>query len=447
MATTSRFKRAAGPAIFLVTFAIFYFSPNYQLADSNYSMLLSQNLLYHRSFALDSYKFDGITHTPGVGYVSAAPPYQLELVDGHVYYKFPPGSSILSLPYVALMNVFHLSASNADGTYNPVGEIKIQLGLATLLMASLATLFFYTSRLVLPTGWSVLVAVGGAFGTQIWSTASRALWSDTWGIFLLGFVILILLGHEIDKRPIRPILLATLLSWMYFVRPTNSISVVAITIYMLVFHRRSFWTYAGTGALWLAAFVIYSWSHYKQLLPPYYQANRLTFSNFGVALAGNLFSPSRGLFIFVPVLIFVFYLLFRYRKDLPAPRLVVVALAIIIAHVIAISAFPHWWGGYSFGPRLSTGLVPWFVLLGMLGISAMRSGQNTRSPALSLKGVRVELAVGMVLLSLAVWINFRGANSLATWLWNSRPVSIDEHPERLWDWKHPQFLARQKDYQ
>jgi len=49
-------------------------------------------------------------------------------------------------------------------------------------MAGLAVIFFYTSRLVLPLTWSIVIALGGALGTQIFSTASRVLWTIRGGV-------------------------------------------------------------------------------------------------------------------------------------------------------------------------------------------------------------------------------------------------------------------------
>src|SRR6266516_88827 len=95
--------------------------------------------------------------------------------------------------------------------------------------------FFFTSRLLLPTNWSGILALGGALGTQVWSTASRALWADTWGMLLLGIVVYLLLAHEVGRRRINPIVLATLLSWMYFVRPTYAVPILAITAYLFIF--------------------------------------------------------------------------------------------------------------------------------------------------------------------------------------------------------------------
>ncbi|MGI8918543.1 MAG: hypothetical protein ACR2H6_08060 [Pyrinomonadaceae bacterium] len=428
------FQRRAwiGVLIFFVTLGIFLFSRVHQVTDSSYSMMLTQSLLDHRSFTLDYYK------TPTV--------YQLETNNSHTYYRFPPGSSVLSLPFVWVLNRFGISAVNQDGTYYPRGEVTIEAGLAAFLMALLAAIFFYTARILLPPGWSAVIALGGALGTQVYSTASRALWSETWGILLLGVVILLLLAHESGKRRLSPILLATLLSWMYFVRPTFSVPIAAISIFLFLFHRSLFLRYAITGAAWLAGFVFYSRFHFGQLLPDYYRANRLLFNAFETALAGNLISPARGLLVYVPVLLFVGYLLGRYRKFLSHVRLVWLALAIIFLHLLVISGFPHWWGGHSFGPRFTTGLVPWFVLLAILGVQAMLRERALIAQSPKSFSRRLEMVCGGALLLLSVIINTLGATSHATWLWNIRPRGVDEHPERLWDWRQPQFLAAYLPY-
>ncbi len=431
--------------VFCLTLSIFLISRVHQVADSQYSMMVSQSLIDHRSFALDHYAIP--RHTPiwSGYYFKNGPVYQLEIVSDRVYYHFPQGSSVLSAPFVALLNIVGVSAVRPNGSYDPRGEVMIEAGLAALLMATLAGVWFYTARLMLPAGWSFLIAVGGALGTQVYSTASRALWSETWGIFLLGMVILMLLTHEVRKRGLRPVLLASLLAWMFFVRPTFAVPIVAVSLYILFFHRQFFLSYAVTGAAWFAGFVLLSWKLYGRLLPSYYGANRLSFEHFGTALAGNLISPGRGLFVYVPVLMFVAYLLVRYRRQIPHQRLVWLSLSVILVHLLLISGFPHWWAGHSFGPRFSTGLVPWFVLLGILGVKAMLSGHSAPQPHRPVVP-RAPLFVGSALLIASLFINTLGATSHATWLWNQRPRDVDAHPERLWDWRQPQFLAKYLPY-
>ncbi len=435
-----KLESLTGPLIFALTLIVFLLSPVRQVTDSRYSMLLTQSLLERGSFRLDDYGLARRESELDKTFFGRGD-YRLEALRGHVYYYPPPGSSVLSAPFVALLNAFGLSAVGDDDAYDHQGEVKIEALLAAFLMAALSCLFFYTARLILPTKWSVLVAVGGALGTQVYSTASRALWSHTWGILLLGIVVFLLLRLEARGRGLSPVLLASLLSWLYFVRPTFAVSIIAVSVYLLLFQRRLFPRYAVTGALWLAAFVLYSWIHFGRLLPSYYLVSRLDAAHFGEALAANLISPSRGLLIYVPVLLFVAFLLVRHRRQLVYRRLVWLSLAVIAADVSVVSAFPQWWAGHCFGPRFMTGSVPWFVLLGSLALRASLTWRGERAGN-SLMSWRTQSAFGVALLVLSVFINANGAIRQATWEWNEGPpLNVDLYPGRVWDWRQPQFLA------
>lgn len=438
-----KFDAAVGASVFAFALIVFLASPVRHAMDSTYSMLLSQSILHHRSFTLDGYSLPRHEPKQRRGRVTVGDVYQLEYVDGHIYYIYPPGSSVLSLPFVALLNAAGISAANADGTYNLRGEFMIQCGLAALLMALLTLVFYFTGRTLLPPGWSALLALSAAFGTQIWSTASRGLWSDTWGIFLLGLVTFMLAAREAGLYPVRPILLATLLAWTYFVKPTYSVSIVAVTAYVLLYQRQLFLAYATVGAAWLAAFVAYSWYHFRQPLPNYYFFHQyFELDTLATALPGNLVSPSRGLLVFVPALLFVVYLLVRYRADVEMPRLAILSLAVAALHLFAISLLRPWHGGHSYGPRLSTGIVPWLFLAALLSVRAWRrrhaAGRQAERP--KLRG-RLETALGSALLVISIMMNGLGATSSAVLRWNTSPVNVDQHPDRVWDWRDPQFLA------
>lgn len=434
--------RATGWFLFVLTSLIFLLMPLPNLADSKYSTLVSQSLVRRLSFNLDAYRIPALVATQTYNSASNTTVYQIEFSGGHYYHMFPPGSPVLSAPHTALFNLFGYSASNPDGTYNQDGEAVIQANLASLLMGALTAIFFHTSRrLRLPLEWSAVVALGGALGTQVWSTASRVLWSDTWGIFLLGYVLLLLVSDATARRPLRPVWLATVLSWLYFVRPTYSLAIVAISIYLIIYRRQLFTAYALTGAAWFAAFVAYSQLHFGQMLPFYYRVSRLKFDAFPTAFAGNLLSPSRGLFVYVPALLFVAYLLLRFARQLPLRPLAVMALSVIVAHLFVIAGFMPWWGGHSYGPRYTTGLVPWFVLLAALGLRALLDWKEKHPEVAGTLRWRAPLVVGCALLVLSAIINGRGATAGNPLRWNVRPINIDDYPERVWDWRHPQFLS------
>lgn len=436
-------------AIFVLTALVFLSSPVYIFGDSQFSLLLGHHILRHGDVRLDAY-LDRPLDPRLLRHRPTARLYQITEVDGHRYYAFPLGSSVLSIPFIPVFNAFGVSSVRADGGYDPDGELAMQRRLASLLMAALASIFFLTARLVLSPSWSAVVALGGALGTQVWSTASRVLWSHTWSILLVGLVLLLLLARDRGySAHINPVLLASLLAWMYLVRPVHSIAIVTIAAYMMWTGRdRKFLLYfAATGAVWLLLFIAYSYHYFGQMLPPYYLHRGLLF---GTALpilkghvvraAGHLLSPSRGVLVYLPIVVFVAYLLVRYRRTLPSVPLTVLGIVNVLALGVLVTGFRHWWGGHSYGPRLLTDAVPWLVLLGILGIAGMlRAGADGTERPRSRR--RVELAVGGALLVLCVAIHARGALSWDTVLWNYFPIDVDRRPQRLWDWRDPQMLA------
>jgi hypothetical protein len=435
--TLTRVDFIIAAAIFASTLIIFLVSPVHQITDSSYSMYLSDCLLRERSFTLDACGIPVLEPKPLNDYITNGGIYQLEIQRGRVYYFFPAGGSVLSVPYVAVAKLFGVSARNPDGSFNVQGEIALELGLAALLMALLSTLFFFTSRILLSTAWSLLIALGGSLGTQIWSTASRGLWSHTWSVLLAGLVVYLLMLAETKSRKLHPILLATTLSWMYFVRPTNSVVVLAVSLFVLLRYRKQFLQFALAGAVWIGVFLIYSWHNFGQLFPQYYRASRLAFDVFPTALRGNLISPSRGLLVYVPIVLFITFLLIRYWSYRPLRQLTWLALAVTVATLIVVSGFAHWWGGASFGPRFMTDAVPWIVLLAIIGVRAMlnwREQHRTQTISWSM-----QLACGALLLAASVFINARGATSIDTWRWN--PGDVSQLGNKLWDWRQPQFLA------
>jgi len=132
----------AGPLIFGLTFLIFLASGVPQVTDSKFSMLLSEGLVKHGSFQLDHYALPRPAPEWN-GYYFKSGSYHLEAAGGHVYYHLPPGSSVLSAPFVAVFNLFGTSAVDRAGAYHPRGEVRMQRILAALLMAALASVFFY----------------------------------------------------------------------------------------------------------------------------------------------------------------------------------------------------------------------------------------------------------------------------------------------------------------
>ena len=160
----------------------------------------------------------------------------------------------------------------------------------------------------------------------------------------------------------------------------------------------------------------------------YYRASRLKFDSFATALPkpdsprAGCWSASLALVRRVSARAFL-----AGAAELASRR----ARALLYCpHLFVIAGFTPWWGGHSFGARYTTGLVPWFVLLGLLGAKALLVWRERHSGAVGLLQWRVPLFVGGALLVLSILINGRGGITPDTLRWNVHPKNM-RYPSAL----------------
>jgi hypothetical protein len=222
----------------------------------------------------------------------------------------------------------------------------------------------------------------------------------------------------------------------YVVRPTNAIPLVAFGLWTILCRRRQVvWFGAGAAAV-LLPFVIVNLATYGSALPPYYAAQRLgNTPHFLEALAGNLISPGRGLFLFSPVLLMAAAGVLLKLRARTLDGFDLVLSGCVAGHWVAISSFPRWWGGDAFGPRFFSDMVPFLVVLSL----PVALWLGTAPPGLHRM---LATTTCTVLLSASGAINLAGAYLPSTWCWNVVPANFDTRPERLWSWRDPQFLRR-----
>ena len=134
----------------------------------------------------------------------------------------------------------------------------------------------------------------------------------------------------------------------------------------------------------------------------------------------------------MPAILFVTYLVVRYARALPLPRLLAPALVAVLGHIALCAAFRQWHGGYSYGPRLLTPLVPWLVLLSAMGLRARLARRG--------RGARMRPRWGPSSWPAACSCTPAGrAHARHGPGTASRPTRHD--PDKLWSWHDPQFLA------
>jgi hypothetical protein len=285
---------------------------------------------------------------------------------------FGPGAGLCALPVTAV-----LQATSGDLRKDMKTLWFGAKFVAAAMVAASGALIFLTACEF--TGWLKALAVALAYGlgTCVWSTSSQALWQHGPNEFFLALGALLLVRIDRGKR--NAVLCGLAFACAVACRPTSVVVVFAVGVYLLVAKRRLVLPYV-LGALPIALLLA---GHNA-----YYFGSPFTFgqglagtdvalfktgsaelwrrpfvdASFWVAAAGLLVSPSRGLLVYSPIMIFAFWglaVVWR-RKEYSAFRPLTVALVGLLG--IAFCWF-DWWGGWAYGYRPIVDTMPIFALL------------------------------------------------------------------------------------
>jgi hypothetical protein len=420
---------AGRPAVYFILLALLvcapcatvWYSPAYYCrADSRGSLLVAQALLEKGTTRLDTYRDE----VSGLG-------YRLISQDGHLHYYFPLGTSLFAVPGVGVARMFGLDMVREQD------DIRLQKILAGFLLAAATVLIYALGRLYVGRLASVLVAVAYGACTSLTSTLGSALWSHDLAIVfvLLGlYVLMKIRATESGGGPLAAALgIIVVAAWLC--RPTAALFGVTAAAYLAWVRPRLLIPFAAAVMAVGGCFVGWSWHDIHQVLPSYYLPARLGgTTHFAQALMGHVVSPGRGLFVYSPVLLVTLWGVVRYGRSLRRDPAVVVLVVWFVGFWLSLSRFPHWWGGYCYGSRLMSDILPAWILLTIL-LWRHACGRMSSS------GLRIVVAVWALAALWGFYVNnVKGLHDEATLLWNGRP-DIDTHPGLIFDWRSPQFLA------
>ncbi len=414
-----RVRSLATGLLFAAFLAAYAASPIRTSADSRWSVHTAMSFLQGKAGRLDDY----------APVIEAEHTYAIVYREGHPYTIFPVGTSLLSTPFVLVADL----VSPSFGTYLKTHVPAEFEGLVASVFGALAGCLFFRVAAERFGSFPVGLALSAifCFGTSMWSTATRALWQHGPLVFVLTAALLMLVRARHNPALIGALGLPLALGFV--IRPTAAIPILVLSGYVLVCHRGSFLRYLAGAALVAVPWLAFNLASFGHLLPSYYMPERLSGSaTVGTALLGNLFSPGRGLFVFSPVLLLAipgFAASLRDRAD----RALHLSLgAIVVLHWVFVSRFPQWWGDYCFGPRLMTDILPFITYFAGFAVQHILA-RLTAWRRLLAAGTALALAATSIL------VHAQGATRWAPYLWSAQPSSIDEHPERLWDWSDLQF--------
>jgi hypothetical protein len=311
--------------------------------------------------------------------------------------------------------------------------------LSAALLAALSVMVLWLAlRRVTQPRIALLLAVIYGFASPTWSTSAQALWLHAMTEFSLALLLFGLTsgcpsGDKHSRRAAWWMGLGLALAMAN--KPANAVLALPILAWFCWGEYRA-WRgsrllpfFAPQVVLGLLV-VGYNLYYFGALLGGYNSAfHTMGYGtvasalrgNLADAIAGNLVSPSRGLFFYVPwALLALWGAVQAWRRWSWAPWL----LAGVVMHFLLYSKHDRWWAGWSYGPRYITDVMPVlvFCLVPLL-----------ERPA---RWLRPTLAATV---ALALFVQVVGVYCYPNGEWNSKPTNIDDAPQRLWDWHDPQI--------
>jgi hypothetical protein len=232
------------------------------------------------------------------------------------------------------------------------------------VLAALASVAMYVLLRRDGGGWSFVLALAFAFGTNTWMTSSQALWQHGAGELLIVVALLLVVSRS---SAINAVVLGAVCVLIAANRPPDALLAGAFALCAMWTRRRTaLWLLAG-AAIPLAAVVLYNLGVVGSVIGGYSTIHKPPMSLFQqsmlAGIAGLLVSPTRGLLLFSPFLIFVLLGL-RQRLRTPGTRRLAIALSVAAIAQLLLYARTDWRAGTCWGPRYMTDVLP--VLVWML---------------------------------------------------------------------------------
>jgi hypothetical protein len=303
-------------------------------------------------------------------------------VTGEVIFvnTFGPVPALLALPAFVVAH-----GGRGDLLDHPLQLWQTAKLVASALVAGSVAFVYLAARFFTCRRKSVLIVVSYGLGTCVWSISSQALSQHPPNEFFLAMGTYFFLR----SRRHRPWALANGLAYALAVacRPTSILVIIAIGAYLVVADRRSLALHLLGGLPIACALAGYQ---------AYYHGSPFSVGRFAVdrqiavqktgsadlcgtslcdGMTGLLISPSRGLFVFSPILLFALPCFIFAWKDVRVQTLRPLTVAIVALLIVASKWF-DWWGGWCLGYRPLVDTMPLLAIMLVPAIDRVASRKS-----------------------------------------------------------------------
>jgi hypothetical protein len=315
---------------------------------------------------------------------------------------------------------------------DPFSVLRLQKVTGSLVASICVGLWFLVAlRLGDPTAAFVATAIL-ATASGMFSTISMGLWQHG-GVIVWSMLVLLVEFLPASMRTWRGLIVQGVCCSLIITCRLTSISIL-LAFFAWIFwrdRRRALATFAITVLAYLPWAGVYGSIYGRPFGPSTsFLSSGLWTSDLVGPLAGLLISPGRGLLVYQPWILLAAGWAFPWVRSSwravgigegPAGWSGFCAAAIAL-HIVLISAWGCWWGGWCWGSRLVIETVPLFALLCVPPIAFLWRTRWGRSITILLALLGVLAALPGV---------YADANR-----WNEAAV----FPESLWSWSRPPFL-------
>jgi len=348
-------------------------------------------------------------------------------IDGRLVSRFPLVVPVVVSP-LYLPAVSYLDSVAWDPhIFDKVARIMEKL-CASLIAATSVALLYLLLRRRSSTRTAAFLSVVFAFGTTAWVISSQALWMHGLAQLLIITTMWLVTG---PSTLIRVAVAGFLCALIGANRQPDALLAAAIGLLGLRWARNRWPWFVLSGAIPVILTLAYNLGAVGHVAGAYGLSIHPTdiSDNVMEGIAGLLFSPTRGLFVFSPFLLFVPCLIFYALRERSERDLTVALCVAMVAQVVGY-AMVDWRQGISWGPRWLTDMVPLLMwMLPPILAALSRTGRMLFAAACALSiGIQV---VG------AFW--YTGANDAAM-----MATQAGDRTKPMWEPRNAAFIAELK---
>jgi hypothetical protein len=212
------------------------------------------------------------------------------------------------------------------------------------------------------------------FGTVNFAMLSQSMWQHgTLQLFsILGLYFILDLVKSPNFKPFSAFLGGLFYGLAVLSRPTVALALGLMGLFMLFkmdnlksFFKAGFFTMLGL-LLNVAFFLWYNNKYYIGIENQGYTSQLFGswVSPFPISFIGTWISPSKGILTYSPIFLFSFVGFYiAMKKGWKENAQFIFYFLIVILHTLIMSFWKHWYGGYSFGYRMSSDIIPYLIIL------------------------------------------------------------------------------------